>query len=199
MSDVFPAALWDLLTFQHLLYMMIGVLIGLAIRVFPGLGDIADLSLPISFSYRMESVSAHVMPGGLVTVILTSDTFSLVLIGSPGSSASQAAVLNGFAPAKQRRAARAVASLRVVPVQQAVRRAVRRRGADRLGADRAAIDLAVRLGRIVYAILVRPVLVRPVDGRPVDGRRAGGVLHRAGAQVRRPRACNGRGAHDLGH
>jgi hypothetical protein len=25
------------------------------------------------------------------------------------------------------------------------------------------------------------------------------VLHRAGAQVRRPRACNGRGAHDLGH
>jgi putative tricarboxylic transport membrane protein len=74
MIDVFTSALSDLLTVQHLLYMMIGVLIGLCIGVFPGLGGIAGLSLLIPFLYGMESVSALAMLIGLVAVIPTSDT-----------------------------------------------------------------------------------------------------------------------------
>ncbi|MFT7026635.1 MAG: TctA family transporter [Paracoccaceae bacterium] len=110
MIDVFAAALSDLLTVQHLLYMMIGVLIGLCIGVFPGLGGIAGLSLLIPFLYGMESVSALAMLIGLVAVIPTSDTFSSVLMGIPGSSASQATVLDGFPLAKQGQAARALSA-----------------------------------------------------------------------------------------
>ena len=110
MLDVFTAALSDLLTFQHILYMMIGVLIGLAIGVFPGLGGIAGLSLLIPFLYGMDDVSALAMLIGLVAVIPTSDTFSSVLMGIPGSSASQATVLDGFPLAKQGQAARALSA-----------------------------------------------------------------------------------------
>jgi len=110
MVDVFLAALADLLTFQHLLYMLFGVVIGLAIGVFPGLGGIAGLSLLIPFLYGMDSVTALAMLIGLVAVIPTSDTFASVLMGIPGSSASQATVLDGFPMAKRGEAARALSA-----------------------------------------------------------------------------------------
>ncbi len=108
--EVFVSALAELLTFQHLLYMLIGVVIGLAIGVFPGLGGIAGLSLLIPFLYGMDAVTALAMLIGLVAVIPTSDTFSSVLMGIPGSSASQATVLDGFPLAKQGQAARALSA-----------------------------------------------------------------------------------------
>jgi putative tricarboxylic transport membrane protein len=110
MIDVFFTALADLMTLQHLMYMMIGVSIGLAIGVFPGLGGIAGLSLLIPFLYGMDSTSALAMLIGLVAVIPTSDTFSSVLMGIPGSSASQATVLDGFPLAKRGEAARALSA-----------------------------------------------------------------------------------------
>jgi TctA family transporter len=56
----------------------------------------------------MDPTSALAMLIGLVAVIPTSDTFTSVLMGIPGSSASQATVLDGFPLAKQGQAARAL-------------------------------------------------------------------------------------------
>ena len=110
MVDTFLAAIVNLMTVEHLLYMLVGVVIGLAIGVFPGLGGIAGLSLLIPFLYGMDDISALAMLIGLVAVIPTSDTFSSVLMGIPGSSASQATVLDGFPLAKQGQAARALSA-----------------------------------------------------------------------------------------
>ncbi|MEC5322821.1 tripartite tricarboxylate transporter permease [Aurantimonas sp. A3-2-R12] len=110
MFDVFVSALAELLTWQHMLYMLLGVLLGLSIGVFPGLGGIAGLSLLIPFLYGMDSVTALAMLIGLIAVIPTSDTFASVLMGIPGSSASQATVLDGFPLAKQGQAARALSA-----------------------------------------------------------------------------------------
>ncbi len=110
MLEAFAAAFADLLTLQHIGYMLVGVVIGLSIGVFPGLGGIAGLSLLIPFIYGMDSVSALAMLIGLVAVIPTSDTFSSVLMGIPGSSASQATVLDGFPMAKRGEAARALSA-----------------------------------------------------------------------------------------
>ena len=110
MLDVLLSALADLLTLQHILYMMAGVLVGLMIGVFPGLGGIAGLSLLMPFLYGMDEISALAMLIGLVAVIPTSDTFASVLMGIPGSSASQATVLDGFPLAKQGQAARALSA-----------------------------------------------------------------------------------------
>jgi len=109
-ADTLFAALHALLTFDHLLYMFLGVAVGLVIGVIPGLGGIAGLSLLMPFLYGMDEISALAMLIGLVAVIPTSDTFSSVLMGIPGSSASQATVLDGFPLARQGQAARALSA-----------------------------------------------------------------------------------------
>ncbi|MGO4916157.1 tripartite tricarboxylate transporter permease [Pseudogemmobacter sp. W21_MBD1_M6] len=110
MIDTLLTAFAALLTVQHLAYMLLGVSVGLVIGVIPGLGGIAGLSLLVPFLYGMDSISALGMLIGLVAVIPTSDTFSSVLMGIPGSSASQATVLDGFPLAKQGQAARALSA-----------------------------------------------------------------------------------------
>ena len=88
--------------------MAIGVLLGLVVGVIPGLGGIVGLSLLIPFLYGLDAVSALAMLVGLLAVIPTSDTFTSVLMGIPGSTASQATVLDGFPLAKKGEAARAL-------------------------------------------------------------------------------------------
>ncbi|MGI9486488.1 MAG: tripartite tricarboxylate transporter permease [Geminicoccaceae bacterium] len=91
-------------------FLALGVVLGLSVGVFPGLGGIAGLSLVLPFIYGMDPVSGLSMMVGLVAVIPTSDTFASVLMGIPGSSASQATVLDGFPLSKQGQAARALAA-----------------------------------------------------------------------------------------
>ena len=110
MSEIILQALLNLLTFQHLAYLCVGVVLGLFIGVFPGLGGIAGLSMLIPFLYGLDQTSALAMLIGLIAVIPTSDTFTSVLMGIPGSSSSQATVLDGFPLAKKGQAARALSA-----------------------------------------------------------------------------------------
>ena len=108
MVDALIAALATVASGADFLHLMIGVFLGLIVGVLPGLGGIVGLSLCLPFLYGMEPVSALAMLVGLVAVIPTSDTFTSVLMGIPGSTASQATVLDGFALSKQGEAARAL-------------------------------------------------------------------------------------------
>ena len=95
---------------QQIMFLVIGVLLGLSVGVFPGLGGIAGLSLVLPFMFGMDPVSGLALMVGLVAVVPTSDTFASVLMGIPGSSASQATVLDGFPLARKGEAARALAA-----------------------------------------------------------------------------------------
>ena len=108
--NAFLDALVLLLTTRHFFYLIGGVLLGMSIGVLPGLGGIVGFSIMLPFIYGMDPVSALALLIGLVAVIPTSDTFASVLLGIPGSSASQATVLDGFALAKKGQAARALSS-----------------------------------------------------------------------------------------
>ena len=99
-----------ILTPSAIMWLVAGVLLGLAVGVFPGLGGIAGLSLVLPFIYGMDAVDGLSLMVGLVAVIPTSDTFASVLLGIPGSSASQATVLDGFPLSKRGEAARALAA-----------------------------------------------------------------------------------------
>ena len=91
-------------------YLVLGVVMGLAVGIFPGLGGIAGLSLLLPFMYGMDPVMGLALMIGMVAVVPTSDTFASVLMGIPGSSASQATVLDGFPMAKKGEAARALSA-----------------------------------------------------------------------------------------
>ena len=91
-------------------YLLLGVVMGLAIGVFPGLGGIAGLSLILPFMFGLDPIIGLALMIGMVAVVPTSDTFASVLMGIPGSSASQATVLDGFPLAKKGQAARALSA-----------------------------------------------------------------------------------------
>ena len=91
-------------------YLVLGVAMGLAVGVFPGLGGIAGLSLVLPFMFGMDTVNGLALMIGMIAVVPTSDTFASVLMGIPGSSASQATVLDGFPLAKRGEAARALSA-----------------------------------------------------------------------------------------
>lgn len=91
-------------------YLVLGVVMGLCIGVFPGLGGIAGLSLLLPFMFGMDPILGLALMVGMVAVVPTSDTFASVLMGIPGSSASQATVLDGFPMAKRGMAARALSA-----------------------------------------------------------------------------------------
>ena len=94
----------------QLMYLLGGVLLGLSIGVLPGLGGIAGLALVLPFMFGMDPISGLALMVGLIAVIPTSDTFSSVLLGIPGSSASQATVLDGFPMARKGEAGRALSA-----------------------------------------------------------------------------------------
>ena len=108
--DLVASALATLFSPGSFPYLLLGVVLGLAIGVFPGLGGIAGLSLLLPFLYGMEQVAALATLVGLVAVIPTSATFSSILMGIPGSSSSQATILDGFPLAKRGEATRALAA-----------------------------------------------------------------------------------------
>ena len=112
-SQALPALLdaWTLILQPAVLaYLLLGVVMGLGIGVFPGLGGIAGLSLILPFMFGMDPVMGLALMIGMLAVVPTSDTFASVLMGIPGSSASQATVLDGFPLARNGEAARALAA-----------------------------------------------------------------------------------------
>ncbi|BBM88573.1 hypothetical protein COTS27_00254 [Spirochaetota bacterium] len=110
MLELLQAALSDIANPEHLLYLALGVCLGLSVGIFPGLGGIAGLALVLPFLYGVDPVSGLALMVGLVAVIPTSDTFSSILMGIPGSSSSQATILDGFPLAKQGQATRALSA-----------------------------------------------------------------------------------------
>jgi putative tricarboxylic transport membrane protein len=110
MLDIALSALGQALSLSHLGFLGLGVLVGLMVGILPGLGGIAGMSILLPFLYGMETTAALGMLIGMVAVIPTGDTFTSVLMGIPGSSASQATVLDGFPLAKRGEAARALSA-----------------------------------------------------------------------------------------
>jgi len=108
MSGDLLQALLTLLSVQHLLFLLLGTLLGLVVGILPGLGGIAGLSLLLPFVYGGDPTLVLPMMIGLLAVTNTSDTFPAVLLGIPGTSSAQATILDGFPLARRGEAARAL-------------------------------------------------------------------------------------------
>lgn len=108
--DALLDAFGTVTTLQHLTYLMVGVTVGLVVGILPGLGGIVGMSLLLPFLYGMDATSALAMLIGMLPILVIADTFASVLMGIPGSSASQATILDGFPLSKQGQAARALSA-----------------------------------------------------------------------------------------
>src|ERR1700720_4286413 len=87
--------------------LVIGVVIGLAIGVLPGLNGIVGMAMLIPFTYNMDQHTAMALLLGMAAVITSSDFISAVLFGVPGHVGAAATVIDGHAMARNGEAGRA--------------------------------------------------------------------------------------------
>ena len=100
-------ALWLLVEPARLMVLVIGVMIGLAIGVLPGLNGIVGMAMLIPFTYGMDQHTAMALLLGMAAVITSSDFISAVLFGVPGHVGAAATVIDGHAMARNGEAGRA--------------------------------------------------------------------------------------------
>ena len=88
-------------------FLILGVFIGIWLGAVPGVGGFTGLVLLLPFTYTMEPVPAFALLLGMFAVTSTSDTIASVLLGIPGTAASQATILDGNPLARQGKASQA--------------------------------------------------------------------------------------------
>lgn len=108
MYEAFVLSLQNLLDPTLLLYLTAGVLIGIFIGIIPGLGGMVGMAILLPFVFGMDPLAGLFMLLGMAAVTQTSDSFPAVFFGIPGTSASQATVMDGYPLAKQGQASRAL-------------------------------------------------------------------------------------------
>jgi TctA family transporter len=107
---VFEAALSGLGLIFHwpaIGYLGLGIVLGLYFGAVPGLSGLVGMAILLPFTFAMDPVSAFAFLLGMFAVTTTSDTIASVLLGIPGTAASQATVLDGYPMAMRGEAARA--------------------------------------------------------------------------------------------
>jgi len=96
------------LQWQALLFLVLGVLIGIWMGAVPGLGGAVGLVLLLPFTFGMDPVPAFALLLGSWAATSTSGAIASVLLGIPFTAAAQATILDGYPLAKQGQAARAM-------------------------------------------------------------------------------------------
>lgn len=92
---------------ERMVYLLIGVFMGLILGAIPGLGGLVGLTILLPFTFDFDPTLALPMMIGLLSVTTTSDTIPSVLFGVPGTAASQATILDGYPMAQRGEAGRA--------------------------------------------------------------------------------------------
>ncbi|WP_339227051.1 tripartite tricarboxylate transporter permease [Oceanobacillus sp. FSL K6-2867] len=101
-------ALFIVLDPSRLVYMFIGIGIGVVVGLLPGLSGTVGMSLMLPFVFGLDPYVGMALLIGMIAVIHTGDTFPSILLGIPGTSGSQATIMDGFPLAKRGEASRAM-------------------------------------------------------------------------------------------
>ncbi len=89
-------------------YLLLGVGLGLYFGIVPGLSGIVGMAIMLPFTFSMDPVAAFAFLMGMYAVTSSSDSIPSILIGIPGTAASQATVIDGYAMTRKGQASRAL-------------------------------------------------------------------------------------------
>ena len=107
MLEAFLLGLSQVFEWPSIGFLFLGVFIGIWLGAIPGLGGIIGLVLLLPFTFGMDPVPAFALLLGMFAVTTTSDTIASVMLGIPGTAASQATILDGYPLAQKGHASRA--------------------------------------------------------------------------------------------
>ena len=101
------------LTPENLMYAFLGVLLGTAIGVLPGIGPAMTVALLLPVTYNVAPSSALIMFAGIYYGGMYGGSTTSILLNTPGESASVMTAIEGNKMAKRGRAAQALATAAV--------------------------------------------------------------------------------------
>ena len=93
----------------NLFYCLIGVFLGTAIGVLPGLGPVATIAMLLPVTFGLPPVSALIMLSGIYYGAQYGGSTTAILVNLPGESSSVVTALDGYQLARQGSAGRALA------------------------------------------------------------------------------------------
>jgi len=97
-------------TWANLFYCFVGVFLGTAIGVLPGLGPTATIAMLLPVTFVLPPVSALIMLAGIYYGSQYGGSTTSILVNLPGEAASVVTTLDGYQMAKQGRAGAALAA-----------------------------------------------------------------------------------------
>ncbi|MBS1207681.1 MAG: hypothetical protein H6R19_79 [Proteobacteria bacterium] len=97
------------LSLHNLLYCFIGVLLGTAVGVLPGLGPLSTIAMLLPMTYALSPVSALIMLAGIYYGAQYGGSITAILVNMPGESSSVVTCLDGYQMARRGRAGAALA------------------------------------------------------------------------------------------
>jgi len=106
--DVVLQAFLGVLTSGSVMFVFIGVLLGLCFGMIPGLGGTTALALLIPITYSMESLDAMYLAGGVMGATSFGGSITAILLNTPGTAPNAATTFDGYPMAQQGRAGQAI-------------------------------------------------------------------------------------------
>ncbi|WP_349359159.1 tripartite tricarboxylate transporter permease [Stappia sp.] len=91
-------------TYEGLLFCLIGVSIGMFIGVLPGIGPLAAVAMTLPITYHLQPMSALIMLAGIFYGAQYGGSTASILLNLPGTSTTAVTALDGYPMAKQGRA-----------------------------------------------------------------------------------------------
>lgn len=98
------------LSASNLMYGLVGVVLGTATGVLPGLGPAVAISLLLPLTFGLDPIAAFIMFGGIYYGAMYGGATTAILVNTPGCSASVVSTLDGFPLARSGRGGTALAA-----------------------------------------------------------------------------------------
>jgi TctA family transporter len=96
------------LTFQNVLYCLVGVVLGTLIGVLPGIGPVPTIAMLLPITYALPPVSALIMLAGIYYGAQYGGSTTAILVNLPGESSSVVTCIDGYQMARRGKAGKAL-------------------------------------------------------------------------------------------
>lgn len=116
MLDYLSAAIASFASVEVLLALIVGVVGGMAIGIIPGLGPSVGIALLLPISFSMSPTAALVMMTAMYTTGVYGGSITAVLCHTPGTAASAATTMDGYALTQKGRGMEAISVVTVASV-----------------------------------------------------------------------------------
>jgi TctA family transporter len=97
-------------TLTNLLYCLIGVFVGTAVGVLPGLGPVATIAMLLPATFGLPPISALIMLSGIYYGAQYGGSTTSILVNLPGESSSVVTAIDGYQMARNGQAGKALAT-----------------------------------------------------------------------------------------